>query len=130
MPVVVPKFISVFVCFEIGHIAPSHHVPYLDFTSQIQENTKQEAHAVFQPYVFFPRKEIFFGLELWTVGKIVSVGDYLLDYVAGFSVVLFGYQRAEIELTENLVLIYDLHYELLVAGAGIEPTCMAYETIE
>jgi hypothetical protein len=69
-------------------------------------------------------------LELWAVDKIVSVGDDLLDYTAGRSIMLFGYQRTEIKLTENLVLIYYLHCKLLVAGAGIEPTCMAYETIE
>ena len=56
--------------------------------------------------------------------------DYFTDDIAGYAIIFFGDERTEIEFTEDIVLINDLHSILLVAGEGIEPTCMAYETIE
>jgi hypothetical protein len=77
------------------------------------ENIK--AHAVFQPNRFWSSKNIFFGLKLGTVCKVIAVGNNIFDDVAGHSIILLSDNTAKVEFAYKLCLIYYLHG---VLGAG------------
>jgi hypothetical protein len=48
-----------------------------------------------------PGKYIFFGLEFWTVGKIVATGYNVSDDSYSSFIVLFGDYTAEIKLAKR-----------------------------